>query len=790
MAITLDMAIFNNIRPWMTQAMVDQMNKSATLVDQLTRYNNEVVNPSGSALPISLGQGSAMNTINGKQQIQLDSNDFWAKGGANWVFNDASGSQHIISREGDFVGVLSHELGHWQNKDIDAARYNGIDPTQPAYGANRAAAGLYGEGEGDYNNWIVRKEILASGGQEIELRGANYSGTGNDLYYLLNQAAISSVADSAELAKSKMSFAGAVAQSHLVTSGNNQNYWEYYKNNGQPAPVSETVELKDYNNDGIIDHVIEHYADGRNEHTFFNTNTPFNFTVGSNDVVNVMSGSVVSIRGDHTTVNVARGGNVTIGGNGQFSSDAHVNTVNVFGTATVRSMDNSRTNVLFVSGNNNDLAANSHVYLGVGNNIGVFEPGGKEVVVIHGDESGNSAIWAGDNASGGWMTIISQNGGPVTISDSSHISMGPYGGGIRYSPASVYVGSNSWITDSNSNTKFYLNGTRSEIDETGGGNTFYNNGTNNYIKLQGNYNSVYNAGQYAYTNAYGTYNHIYNQSSYSFTWTYNGTDTISNTGSNYNSSPTPYDEYWFWGFAGKKAAVDQTIANGATAATALLNSLHGPDGSDLSVSYAMTGLKNVVDLGINTTLTGSRWATTTISWSIKSDEKGAGNNAEYQHVIKHAFEVWEKATGIHFVEAKGSGAADVVVDWKDLDSSHTNALGLTAFGSKDGVMQAGAKIFLEDPTALALVHGQGGTLSYAGTEATLEQVVLHEIGHILGLGTNADLTSIEGYLLSSQNRAISESDLDALYSLYPELGHSPATIVGPTWDHPQDWHIR
>jgi uncharacterized protein (DUF2345 family) len=63
-------------------------------------------------------------------------------------------------------------------------------------------------------------------------------------------------------------------------------------------------------------------------------------------------------------------------------------------------MDNSRTNVLFVSGNNNDLAANSHVYLGVGNNIGVFEPGGKEVVVIHGDESGNSAIWAGDNASG------------------------------------------------------------------------------------------------------------------------------------------------------------------------------------------------------------------------------------------------------------------------------------------------------------------------------------------------------------------------------------------------------
>jgi hypothetical protein len=280
--------------------------------------------------------------------------------------------------------------------------------------------------------------------------------------------------------------------------------------------------------------------------------------------------------------------------------------------------------------------------------------------------------------------------------------MGPYGGGIRYSPASVYVGSNSWITDSNSNTKFYLNGTRSEIDETGGGNTFYNNGTNNYIKLQGNYNSVYNAGQYAYTNAYGTYNHIYNQSSYSFTWTYNGTDTISNTGSNYNSSPTPYDEYWFWGFAGKKAAVDQTIANGATAATALLNSLHGPDGSDLSVSYAMTGLKNVVDLGINTTLTGSRWATTTISWSITSDEKGAGNNAEYQHVIKHAFEVWEKATGIHFVEAKGSGAADVVVDWKDLDSSHTNALGLTAFGSKDGVMQAGAKIFLEDPTALAL----------------------------------------------------------------------------------------
>jgi hypothetical protein len=75
-------------------------------------------------------------------------------------------------------------------------------------------------------------------------------------------------------------------------------------------------------------------------------------------------------------------------------------------------------------------------------------------------------------------------------------------------------------------------------------------------------------------------------------------------------------------------------------------------------------------------------------------------------------------------------------------------------------------IRLEDPTQDPLITGANGQLMYAGTDASLLQVLTHEIGHTLGLADNADPNSIMYYALTSSNRSLDSTDLAGISSLY------------------------
>jgi len=107
----------------------------------------------------------------------------------------------------------------------------------------------------------------------------------------------------------------------------------------------------------------------------------------------------------------------------------------------------------------------------------------------------------------------------------------------------------------------------------------------------------------------------------------------------------------------------------------------------------------------------------------------------------------------------------IAVNWTNLAANQTGVFGETLLGSNSELI-VGAQILLDSTSDVSLVSGSNG-LTYSGANTSLEQLMLHEIGHALGFGDNANSTSIENYFLGSGNQALSAMDLAAAKQLYP-----------------------
>ncbi len=128
--------------------------------------------------------------------------------------------------------------------------------------------------------------------------------------------------------------------------------------------------------------------------------------------------------------------------------------------------------------------------------------------------------------------------------------------------------------------------------------------------------------------------------------------------------------------------------------------------------------------------------------------------------------------------------ADIKIGWADLDTADTGVVGLTKYQLQNGVMQS-AQIELESPTETALEPGNGGDLVYQGTEASLTQVLEHEIGHALGFADNANANSIMSYYLGTSNQTLSASDIAAAEALYgASFNASSGSSVGELTGNP------
>ena len=232
-----------------------------------------------------------------------------------------------------------------------------------------------------------------------------------------------------------------------------------------------------------------------------------------------------------------------------------------------------------------------------------------------------------------------------------------------------------------------------------------------------------------------------------------------------------------FGFAGKQLTMEAILSGAslfvqqesAQANTALANSAQG----------SLEQLQQLLGSG-NTSASisaGAVWkakpgqSQIVVTWSVPAagnEISSAITKTEDIAAIKAAFETWSGPTGIIFKQVDNAGPADITLGYSDLGTAVTGVVGYTTYEARDGQMQS-AQILLEDPNETAL-SGVGASGMYAGTMASLMQVLLHEIGHALGLLDNAAAGSIENYYLGPDNQTLSAADIQAVGALYGATG--------------------
>ncbi|KPD14653.1 hypothetical protein ADM96_38225 [Burkholderia sp. ST111] len=246
-------------------------------------------------------------------------------------------------------------------------------------------------------------------------------------------------------------------------------------------------------------------------------------------------------------------------------------------------------------------------------------------------------------------------------------------------------------------------------------------------------------------------------------------------GSGYQTASNPFSDGGYdgfsgsYGFAGKQSVVNAALGSdigsiaqydlsigdqeGAAAAEAALQ-----QAQEMAAATPTAGTGTAVD-------SGSKWTGDAITWSL-----GASIGSQYDAEVQQAFATWAAASGLTFAEVSATSPADIQIGFSDLNTLTSGVAGYTSYQASAGQLSA-ATIQLEDPGQDALVAGSDGQLTYSGTSATLEQVLLHEIGHALGLADDSDQDSVMYYELTSNNQTLDSTDIAGIQSLYGSAGN-------------------
>ncbi|MBN3781602.1 calcium-binding protein [Burkholderia sp. Ac-20345] len=135
--------------------VIDLINKSEVLVRQLLTYESDV-------------RSGAVQKI----EVSNDADGiFWRRNDPGIVFGRYNGGAYKNLDPSVFVGILSHEIGHYINNARDQARekYHAAEMRDDFHLS--ASVGLIKEAEAAYNNWLVAREISKNGGEIIPVLG-------------------------------------------------------------------------------------------------------------------------------------------------------------------------------------------------------------------------------------------------------------------------------------------------------------------------------------------------------------------------------------------------------------------------------------------------------------------------------------------------------------------------------------------------------------------------------------------------------------------------------------------
>ncbi|MGZ2749954.1 matrixin family metalloprotease [Burkholderia stagnalis] len=223
----------------------------------------------------------------------------------------------------------------------------------------------------------------------------------------------------------------------------------------------------------------------------------------------------------------------------------------------------------------------------------------------------------------------------------------------------------------------------------------------------------------------------------------------------------------FGGF-GFSGASQSALYSDAVASTLLdrLDLYDTPDGQAAfgrALDDARAAANATLSSGTGRPNVQAQWSKSELTWSVSAlDAAGhvfaPSTMSQYEQAIDKAFSAWSAQTGFVFHEVAAGTSADIQIDWATLDTTSTGVVGFTSGHTIDTTI-TDAHIRLEDPEQTALISTDDGVLTYAGTQATLFQTALHEIGHALGLGDTTDARSVMYYALTDENQTLDATDV-------------------------------
>lgn len=186
---------------------------------------------------------------------------------------------------------------------------------------------------------------------------------------------------------------------------------------------------------------------------------------------------------------------------------------------------------------------------------------------------------------------------------------------------------------------------------------------------------------------------------------------------------------------------------------------------------------------------GAKRSSATIDWSfaaqtLPSDASVPFDNvvaAAYQSTIEAAFARWASVSGLTFTRVADAASVPIRIGFEAFTLS--GELGETDFRFARGLLGNDTLVRLLDPAASPLLTNASGLYYYPAFGVTLFQVVLHEIGHALGLDHTTDPGTIMYPYATATDADLALGDVEGINALYPYftvVADSPVQIEAAT----------
>jgi Matrixin len=198
------------------------------------------------------------------------------------------------------------------------------------------------------------------------------------------------------------------------------------------------------------------------------------------------------------------------------------------------------------------------------------------------------------------------------------------------------------------------------------------------------------------------------------------------------------------------------------------------------VSQAPTTGANTADQAL---YEGGKWDSNIITWSLGTLASGTAASpfssymgSQYAELIQQAFQAWGAASGLTFEQVSSSSHADINIGWGDFNTASSGVVGYTTYPTQKGQFQPGVIIRLEDPSQDPILTSNSSP-NPSATQAYLYEVILHEIGHALGLADNNDPNSVMYYQAGASDTTLDSTDIGAIQTLYSSATPSAALLA-------------